>query len=154
MCHIRLSNPIKQPPTLSRPGWFWGSIRGGNCILRNERHLHSYDSRMVMFEKLSCFFLLLLLWGSLVFGFVTLLFKFVPLRFFVPVYLSSGIFTMPEYLRLRWWSSQHRNTYSTPTILQIRWTENPYLSFHSGTSPLYFHQDIGRFCCFYFACII
>ena len=29
------------------------------------------------------------------------------LRFFVPVYLSSGIFTMPEYLRLRWRSSKN-----------------------------------------------
>ena len=37
-------------------------------------------------------------------------------RFFVPVYLSSGIYTMPEYLRLRWHSQQPKIIH-----LQLLW---------------------------------
>ena len=39
-------------------------------------------------------------------------------RFFVPVYLSSGIYTMPEYLRLRW-HSQHPKIIPTKLICRF-----------------------------------
>ena len=90
---------MKGQTTIFRAGWFWGSIRGGNCILWNERHLHSHDSWMVNLNmpfSFSCGSQKPLRFSSLVL-----------LRFFVPVYLSSGIFTMPEYLRLRWRSSKN-----------------------------------------------
>ena len=45
--HICSQNHTKGPTTIFRPGWLWGCVRRGHCILRNERHLHTYDSWMV-----------------------------------------------------------------------------------------------------------
>lgn len=73
----------------SRTRWLWGSFRGGHCLLRDERNFHLDDTWMVN----KGFF------SSYNFDFVGMI--CFHCRFFVPVYLSSGIYTMPEYLRLR-----------------------------------------------------
>ena len=88
----------------SRTGWFWGSFRGGHCLLRDERNFHLDDTWMVN----KGFF------SSYNFDFVGMICFLC--RFFVPVYLSSGIYTMPEYLRLRWHSQQPKIIH-----LQLLW---------------------------------
>ena len=98
---IRLIYRLKK----SRTRWLWGSFRGGHCLLRDERNFHLDDSWMVN----KGFF------SSYNFDFVGMICFLC--RFFVPVYLASGIYTMPEYLRLRWHSQQQ------PKIihLQLLW---------------------------------